>query len=107
MKKAQEPKYYADLRTGSIVNRASGEAIPDDEPIMIFRARDKHAREAIAYYQSRCKNTLHGEVIQRRFEAFDKFASDHPERMKEPDTDGSVLLSIIEQDEHQQKEPTR
>ena len=36
-----EPKYQ--IVGDKIVNRASGEAIPEDEPVIIFRARDVHA----------------------------------------------------------------
>jgi hypothetical protein len=37
----QERKY--DAVDGKIVNRATGKPIPDDEPIVIFRAKDKLA----------------------------------------------------------------
>ena len=37
----QEPKYQVDRATGrDRRNRATGVAIPDDEPIMIFRAKE-------------------------------------------------------------------
>jgi hypothetical protein len=84
MTQTQEPKY--EIRDGKIVNRSSGEAIPDDEPIMIFRARDKHAHGAIMDYFRRCSNTQHAEVVLARAAQFAEFADDHPDRMKEPDT---------------------
>ena len=85
MKKEQESKYDAD-ENGDIFNRASGSYIPSDEPVMIFRARDKHAIKAIAFYHQLCADTKHKEAIQRRLLHFVNFARIHPERMKEPDT---------------------
>lgn len=84
MTETQEPKY--EIRDGRIFNRQSGEAIPDDEPIMIFRARDKHAAEAIRRYGDKCQDWLHRGIVYARAEQFDRWARHHPERMKEPDT---------------------
>jgi hypothetical protein len=46
---SQEPKYDV-TPEGRIINRASGEIIPDDEPIFIFRARDTYALSVLLYY---------------------------------------------------------
>ena len=81
----QEPKYK--IENGKIVNRASGEAIPDDEPIMIFRARDIHARATLMHYFTRVNNENHASVVLDRLQDFQKFRTDHPDRMKEPDTE--------------------
>lgn len=85
MNKEQESKYEAD-QNGDIFNRVSGNYIPSDEPIMIFRARDKHAAAMIAYYKKLCADTAHKEAVNVRLRQFVGFAYDHPERMKEPDT---------------------
>ncbi len=86
MNEKQEPKY--DLEgDGRIFNRASGEVIPDDEPIMIFRARDKNAALMIAYYKKLCIDQHHKNVVNKRLHDFVDFAHAHPERMKEPDTE--------------------
>lgn len=84
MKIEQEPKY--DAVDGRIVNRASGEAIPDDEPVFIFRARDRHALEAIRRYSYTVSDPAHRDAIRLRMRDFENFWDDHPERMKEPDT---------------------
>lgn len=84
MTKNQEPKYK--IEGTSIVNRASGEAIPDDEPIFIFRARDKHALKALHAYALKVSILDHGWKAYKRIRDFKKFAKDNPERMKEPDT---------------------
>lgn len=80
----QEPKYT--VRDGRIVNRVSGEAIPDDEPLFIFRARDKFAFAAISYYSSMVPAGEHAEAVKKRVEDFLEFQDAHPERMKVPDT---------------------
>ncbi len=61
--------------------------IPDDEPIMIFRARDKHAAHTIRDYLGRCRDEKHASVVYERIKDFEQFAKDHPDRMKEPDTE--------------------
>jgi hypothetical protein len=82
----QEPKYTTSRLHGRIVNRSSGDPIPDDEPVMIFRAQDRHARLAIAAYLSLVNNPDHAAVVKSRLLDFDAFALAHPDRMKEPDS---------------------
>jgi hypothetical protein len=88
MKKDQEPKYMIVATTDGyrLANRASEEVIPDDEPVMIFRARDRHAHEAILNYARNCENAHHAAVVMERARQFADFAEKNPERMKEPDT---------------------
>jgi hypothetical protein len=87
---SQEPKYTTD--GNHIINRASGEPIPHDEPIFIFRARDRYAVHALDAYLNRLpinpdptQNT-HWHAVRHRTKDFDDFAEAHPERMKQPDT---------------------
>lgn len=77
----QEPKYG-----GTLFNRASGEAIPTDEPVFIFRARDRHAVAALGFYAGDLANASHFQAVRQRIIDFKAFTSAHPERMKEPDT---------------------
>lgn len=99
---AQEPKYT--VRGGRIVNRASGEAIPDDEPVFILRARDVLAIDALVAYsvivgadaqrlytdpakrEAYLKMADHHAAVDCRIGDFSKFKKQHPERMKKPDT---------------------
>ena len=85
----QERKY--DAVDGKIVNRATGKPIPDDEPIIIFRAKDPYAVMAMADYVEYCQNDLHKKVIVGRIRDFLQFARKNPDRMKEPDSDKSCL----------------
>jgi hypothetical protein len=82
----QEPKYTASSKTGRLVNRSTGIAIPDDEPVMVFRAKDKHAIGALMYYLQLCDNPDHRAVVKSRIQDFQAFAAANPERMKEPDS---------------------
>lgn len=82
----QEPKYDVN-KDGRLVNRFSGEVIPDDEPVFVLRARDMKAAQAILDYGDSCSDKEHREVVHGRYHDFMAFAKNHPERMKEPDTD--------------------
>jgi hypothetical protein len=70
----------------AIVNRASGEEIPGDEPVFIFRARDVHAVYALKAYAAQCGETSHALAVADRIADFERFAAQHPDRMKTPDT---------------------
>lgn len=80
----QDPKYG--IRNDGLYNRASGQLIPDDEPIFIFRARDSHAVNVLADYARRVKDGGHASAVWARVEDFKKFWDEHPDQMKEPDT---------------------
>ena len=86
MNLTQEPKYgiTADCR---IFNRASGEIIPDDEPIFIFRARDIHAWKALEHYLGEIRDPEHSEAVKARLGQFKIWHLEHLDRMKEPDTE--------------------
>ena len=84
---SQEPKYG--IRDNRLFNRISGEFIPTDEPIFILRGRDRTAILAMLYYATMCAQTgytTHVLAVNNRVSDFEKFASEHPERMKFPDT---------------------
>jgi hypothetical protein len=72
-----------------IVKAATGEPIPDDEPLMLFRARDHNARAgALMKYREECVadgcNDFHLSGCDNRIHAFSCFRLEHPERMKQP-----------------------
>ncbi len=90
---SQEPKYQAVMTRGDngresrLINRATGEAIPDDEPVFIFRARDVHAIDALKLYKAQCEDEQHRDVVEERISDFRRFAVQHADRMKEPDSE--------------------
>lgn len=82
---SQEPK-YAVSTDGKLINRTTGKAIPDDEPVMIFRAKDTKAMFALNAYLDVCNDKAHRATIKRRIADFTDFAAANPELMREPDT---------------------
>jgi len=84
-----DPKYSIEIRDGKpVIVNLSGVPVPDDEPLILFRARDQHALAAILYYQMQCVKggctPFHMRGIQNRVDAFKTFRNAHPERMKQP-----------------------
>jgi hypothetical protein len=95
----QESKYT--VNGHAIVNRASGEEIPADEPVFIFRARDKWAAGVLGDYATLVEDPAHKAAVEERFIQFGEWAEAHPERMKEPDTQPSqptLLNGLTEQE---------
>lgn len=82
----QEPKYTTATKTGRLVTRATGVAIPDDEPVFVLRAQDVHAISALRGYLLLTENPEHRASVALRLGQFEAFAQLHPERMKFPDT---------------------
>lgn len=83
--KFQDPKYS--FAAGGVWNRQSGEQIPLDEPVFVFRARDRKAVARLIEYAEQVDNPEHQRAVFERVEDFNGFAAAHPERMKEPDTE--------------------
>jgi hypothetical protein len=87
-----DPKFH--IVTGSyagrfeIVKTSNGEPIPDDEPLILFRARDRNALATLKYYRQVCKadgcNDFQMEGIENRIAAFEKFRDEQTQRMKQP-----------------------
>jgi trehalose-6-phosphate synthase len=73
--------------TIEIVNPA-GVPIPIDEPLLLFRARDRHVLAMLQRYRELCVldgcTDYHLKGIDNRLEAFRRFREEHPERMKQP-----------------------
>lgn len=69
----QNPKYDVSSE-GKIVVRSTGEAIPDDEPIFILRAREPMSTTAISAYALEVPSGSVGEIKERlvAFEAYRK-----------------------------------
>lgn len=91
MKQDQENKYCIIDEHGNVLpnariaNRETLQPIPDDEPIMIFRAKDVRTQQMIAVYGELCENQVHRQRVKMRRLDFKKFQDEHPERLKEPD----------------------
>lgn len=90
--KTIDRKYSAtcleDLSHEVAVIKSNGDHIPDDEPMILFRARDRIALPMLAAYRQLC---LDDNVTQYQIDALDlviadfqKFATANPNRMKQP-----------------------
>ncbi len=85
-----DPKY--DFFRNMVKNVASGEYIPEDEPVMVFRARDNFALSVLRHYhsilvQSGQIDDSHLAAVEAQIGRFYNFRYDHPDRMKVPDTE--------------------
>lgn len=97
---SQEPKYG--IRDNRLYNRASGEFIPLDEPLFIFRACDVHAVGTLKDYSSRCFITAHAGAVTARVQAFQSFAVANHDRMKQPDTDSAANAGCMRSHPHEE-----
>lgn len=86
LQQSQEPKYTSSSKNGRLVNRSTGAAIPDTEPVFIFRAKDRKAVIALEAYMQACDDVDHRAVVNSRLLAFKAFADANPDVMKEPDS---------------------
>jgi len=92
MRKKQERKY--NIVNDLIVNRATGRKIPENEPIIIFRAKDIKSIVALEAYRDSCEDALHREVIQKVIDEFVKFQENNQSVVREPDSDASCLCDM-------------
>jgi len=79
---------FATTTNGAIVKKSNGEILPDDEPLFLLRARDLLAVSILRFYKLMCENNpqLDWQVskLEEAIWLFEKFKSEHPERMKQP-----------------------
>lgn len=80
----KDPKYG--IKDNQLVNIETGKPIPNDEPIMIFRAQDVLSPNVINFYRQYAVTDEHKRAVIQRFDDFNKFQRDHPDRVKSPDT---------------------
>lgn len=81
------------FENGRFINRVSGEAIPDDEPVILFRARDKHALAVLDYYLGLAEDGHHRTAIRDRITEFADYRAAYPERLKEPGITKHIVLN--------------
>lgn len=94
MDRNQEPKYA--IQDNQLVKRATGEALPGDEPIFILRGRDVHAVKVLAFYQRHCQDEGHKIAIGQRMTDFVEFRMANPDAMGEPDTTPEEMARPVE-----------
>jgi len=70
----------------SLVNRITGEVVPDDEPVFVLRSKDRKALASLICYMVVLElGSEHRAGVQGAVDAFQRFSAEYPERMKEPD----------------------
>lgn len=71
-----------------IFNTVSGEPIPPEEPLIVFRGRDHNSLPLLRHYRELCEkdgcNELHLVGIDQTISKFANFAANYPDRMKQP-----------------------
>ena len=77
-----ERKYK--ILDGRIVKRSNERPIPEDEPIFIFRAKDRKALAALMAYNMILDNLDQKESVMKSINDFRDFSEKHPELMSEP-----------------------
>lgn len=83
---------------GRFINRVSGEPIPDEEPVIIFRARDKHSIAVLMAYLDMAADPHHRQAIMDRLDEFSAYRAKYPERLKEPGITGHIRLNSESRD---------
>ena len=69
---------------GKIVKRSNEVPIPDNEPLFLFRAKDRKALAALVAYSMIVDNLDQKESIQKSVEDFRRFMAENPDKMGEP-----------------------
>lgn len=77
-----ERKY--EIRDNQLVKRGSGVPVPDDEPLFIFRAKDRKALVALVAYGIVLDNLAQKAAAMKTVNDFRAFQEKYPERMAEP-----------------------
>lgn len=87
-------KYQIDLEKKCLVNKATKEPIPVDEPLFIIRGKDKFAHKALTHYalMVSASGEQHKDAVLDRSDEFREFAKRNEETIKIPDTE---VLSCI------------
>ena len=84
--KAIDAKYA--IENGWIVKVKDGAPLPEDEPLVLFRAQDRQALPMLYLYRQLCASACcsqeHIAGIGTLIWAFERFKECHPARMKQP-----------------------
>lgn len=80
-----------DLKYGRVTTEHGG--IPDDEPVFIFRARDRNVIPVLDAYRDICAESgspeFHLEMIKRNRDLIQAWQEANPGRVRVPDSESS------------------
>jgi len=77
-----ERKYK--IKDSRLVKRSNEVPIPEDEPLFVFRAKDRKALAALVGYNLVLDNLDQKEAVTKSINDFRQFQKDNPEKMGEP-----------------------
>jgi len=77
-----ERKY--EIKDGRLVKRDNQVPVPEDEPLFIFRAKDRKALAVLVAYNSILDNLDQKEMVTKSINDFREFQEKNPEKMGEP-----------------------
>jgi hypothetical protein len=67
--------------------------IPDDEPVIVFRARDSRTRGVLAHYLKLCEQggspIRHLRLVTEALATFTRWQEQNPDKVREPDSERS------------------
>jgi len=76
-----------DRKYGKVITEHG--SIPDDEPVIVFRARDRFSPDVIAYYASLCEKAspeFHRNLVNGTLQAVLDWQRDNPGKVRAPDS---------------------
>ncbi len=77
-----ERKYT--IKDNKLVKRSNQVPVPEDEPLFIFRAKDRKALAAMVAYSLILDNLDQKAEVTKSVNDFRRFQEEHPEKMAEP-----------------------
>jgi len=77
-----ERKY--DIKNNDLVKRSNQVPVPNDEPVFIFRAKDRKALSILVAYNMILDNLDQKAEVTKSVNDFRAFQEKYPERMGEP-----------------------
>jgi hypothetical protein len=84
-----DPKYHFNTETRSVENTRTGIAIPQNEPVMLFRATDAALVPMLEAYFSECTRLAapqsHLQSIMERIHEIRMWQRAHADKVKRPD----------------------
>lgn len=74
-----------EIRNNRLVKRSNQVPVPDDEPLFVFRAKDRKALCALVAYNMVLDKLEQKEAAQKSINDFREFQERNPDKMNEPD----------------------
>jgi len=71
---------------GRVYNLQSGREVPEDEPLYLFRGKDRHLPDVLQKYADRCENEEHARTVMATRNEVMRWQGDNWDSVKEPDT---------------------